>query len=143
MATIGSDLHPDLGGRTGADAASGEACAVHPIPGAHRVTTLQLTIRATDHEGTMIGASGFPRHWLFDDTGSLVAEQRRQYKQWMSDSFGRHLWGGDSPALMTHVESALGVAGTTSCAATQADIRRVRQASAGKRARRATRCTSC
>jgi len=74
-------------------------------------TTLQLTIRAdSSHEGTMIGASGFPRHWLFDDTGSLVAKSSvAEYKQWMSDSFGRRTpWGDeDSPALMTHVESAL------------------------------------
>jgi Cyclic nucleotide-binding domain len=74
-------------------------------------TTLQLTINADgSHEGSMIGASGFPRHWVFDDSGSLVAKSSlAEYKQWMSESFGsRTPWGDeDSPALVTEVESAL------------------------------------
>jgi Cyclic nucleotide-binding domain len=74
-------------------------------------TTLQLTVHADgSHEGSMTGASGFPRHWLFDDSGSLVAKSSvAEYKQWMSDSFGRRTpWGDeDSPALVTQVESAL------------------------------------
>ena len=58
----------------------------------------------------MIGASGFPRHWVFDDAGQLVAKSSlAEYKQWMSDSFGRRTpWGDeDSPALVTEVESVL------------------------------------
>ncbi|MEY2522536.1 MAG: hypothetical protein QOJ66_1101 [Ilumatobacteraceae bacterium] len=74
-------------------------------------TTLELTIHADGtHEGSMIGASGFPRHWVFDDAGHLVAKSSvAEYKQWMSDSFGRRTpWGDeDSPALVTEVESVL------------------------------------
>ena len=74
-------------------------------------TTLELTIRADGtHEGIMIGASGFPRHWVFDDAGQLIAKSSlAEYKQWMSDSFGRRTpWGDeDSPALVTEVESML------------------------------------
>jgi cyclic nucleotide-binding protein len=74
-------------------------------------TTLELTIHADGaHEAAMTGASGFPRHWLFDDGGSLVAKSSvAGYKNWMADSFGRRTpWGDeDSPALITEVESLL------------------------------------
>ncbi len=74
-------------------------------------TTLQLTIHADgSHEGSMVGASGFPRHWLFDDGGHLVAKSSvAEYKKWMAESFGRRTpWGDeDSPALITEVESLL------------------------------------
>ncbi len=74
-------------------------------------TTLELTIDADGtYHGSMIGASGFPRHWVFDDGGHLVAKSSlAEYKQWMSDSFGRRTpWGDeDSPALVTVVESML------------------------------------
>ncbi|MEP7114703.1 MAG: cyclic nucleotide-binding domain-containing protein, partial [Ilumatobacteraceae bacterium] len=74
-------------------------------------TTLKLTIHADGtHEGSMIGASGFPRHWVFDDAGHLIAKSSvAEYKQWMSDSFGRRTpWGDeDSPALVSEVESML------------------------------------
>ena len=74
-------------------------------------TTLELIIRTDGtHEATFVGASGFPRHWLFDDSGSLVAKSSvAEYKKWMSESFGhRTPWGDeDSPTLVTAVESAL------------------------------------
>ena len=74
-------------------------------------TTLQLTINTDGtHEAAMIGASGFPRHWLFDDGGTLVAKSSvAEYKKWMAESFGRRTpWGDeDSPALITEVESLL------------------------------------
>jgi hypothetical protein len=74
-------------------------------------TTLQLTIHTDGtSEGTMVGASGFPRHWLFDDGGQLVAKSSvAEYKKWMAESFGRRTpWGDeDSPALITEVESLL------------------------------------
>ena len=74
-------------------------------------TTLELTIRTDGtHEAAMIGASGFPRHWLFDNGGDLVAKSSvAEYKKWMSESFGRRTpWGEeDSPALITEVESLL------------------------------------
>ena len=74
-------------------------------------TTLQLTIHTDGtHEAAMVGASGFPRHWLFDDAGDLIAKSSvAEYKKWMAESFGRRTpWGEeDSPALVTEVESLL------------------------------------
>ncbi len=74
-------------------------------------TTLELTIYADGtHEGSMTGASGFPRHWVFDHAGALIAKSSlAEYKRWMNESFGRRTpWGDeDSPALVTEVESTL------------------------------------
>ncbi len=74
-------------------------------------TTLQLTIHADgSHEATMTGASGFPRHWVFDNDGQLVAKSSvAEYKKWMAESFGRRTpWGDeDSPAFLTEVETLL------------------------------------
>jgi CRP-like cAMP-binding protein len=58
----------------------------------------------------MVGASGFPRHWVFDNSGCLAAKSSvAEYKKWMNDSFGRRTpWGDeDSPALVTEVETRL------------------------------------
>jgi hypothetical protein len=74
-------------------------------------TTLQLTVRADgSHDSSMTGASGFPRHWVYDDSGELVSKSSlADYKTWMNESFGRHTpWGDeDSPALVTDVETLL------------------------------------
>ena len=96
-------------------------------------TTLELTIHSDGtHEGTMVGASGFPRHWVFDHDGELVAKSSMaEYKKWMSDSFGRHTpWGReDSPTLVSEVESALerGLQESIMRGGMRPDIRRVRQ----------------
>ena len=74
-------------------------------------TTLELTINIDGtHSAAMVGASGFPRHWVFDGAGELVAKSSiADYKQWMDKSFGRRTpWGDeDSPALVTKVETLL------------------------------------
>ena len=74
-------------------------------------TTLELTINIDGtHSAAMVGASGFPRHWVFDGAGELVAKSNNaEYKEWMDKSFGRHTpWGDeDSPALVTKVETLL------------------------------------
>ena len=74
-------------------------------------TTLELTIHSDGTcESAMVGASGFPRHWLFDHGGKLVAKSSvAEYKKWMAESFGRRTpWGDeDSPALVTEVETLL------------------------------------
>ncbi|MEM7337207.1 MAG: cyclic nucleotide-binding domain-containing protein [Actinomycetota bacterium] len=74
-------------------------------------TTLELTINVDgSHEGSMTGASGFPRHWVFGHDGDLAAKSSlAEYKRWMNESFGsRTPWGSeDSPALVTEVETAL------------------------------------
>lgn len=74
-------------------------------------TTLELTIHADGtYESAMTGASGFPRHWVFDHAGALIAKSSlAEYKRWMNDSFGsRTPWGDENaPVLVTEVESAL------------------------------------
>jgi len=74
-------------------------------------TTLELTIHTDGTcESAMVRASGFPRHWVFDDGGGLVAKSSvAEYKKWMAESFGRRTpWGDeDSPALVTEVETLL------------------------------------
>ncbi|CAA9351384.1 MAG: hypothetical protein AVDCRST_MAG72-1444 [uncultured Nocardioidaceae bacterium] len=74
-------------------------------------TTLRLTI---DKEGSshseVVGASPFPRHWVYDDTMQLVAKTGSiDFDSWYRDAFGKHTpWGDtDSPAFVTEVESGL------------------------------------
>lgn len=74
-------------------------------------STLALTIRA---DGTsdweLAGASPFPRHWIYDDTGALAAKTGMiDFKGWYRTAFGHYSpWGDeDSPALVTVAETAL------------------------------------
>ena len=74
-------------------------------------TTLALTIRA---DGTssfeVLGASKFPRHWIYDADGQIAAKVGlANFKEWYRDAFGKHSpWGDqDSQALVTAVETAL------------------------------------
>ena len=74
-------------------------------------TTLALTIHAdgsSEHE--VVGASPFPRHWIYDDAGRLVAKSGViDFKTWFNESFGEQTpWGAyDSPTLVAAVESEL------------------------------------
>lgn len=74
-------------------------------------TTLALTIHAdgsSSHE--LVGASPFPRHWIYDRDGRLVEKSGViDFGKWFNDSFGdRTPWGErDSPAVVAAVESAL------------------------------------
>jgi hypothetical protein len=74
-------------------------------------TTLALTIRAdgtSDFE--VLGASKFPRHWIYDGDGKIAAKVGlADFKDWYRDAFGKHTpWGDrDSKALVTAVETAL------------------------------------
>lgn len=74
-------------------------------------TTLELTMFADGRvEADAVGASPFPRHWIYDDTGKLFAKSGIiDFKEWYHESFGKKTpWGAeDSPALVTKVESAL------------------------------------
>jgi hypothetical protein len=74
-------------------------------------TTLRLTIRA---DGTSVGeltsASSFPRHWIYNGEGDLVAKSGlAAYVEWSRSTFGKHTpWGDeDSQPLVTAAESAL------------------------------------
>lgn len=74
-------------------------------------TTLALTINVDGASQLEVaGASPFPRHWIYDRTGQLVAKSgMMDFKEWYRTSFGRHSpWGDeDSPALVTAAETAL------------------------------------
>src|SRR5437899_12404728 len=81
------------------------------VNGATAWTTLALTIRADgscEHE--LIGASAFPRHWIYDDGGKLVQKAGTiDFKTWYRESHGeRTPWGEeDSPRVVTAAESDL------------------------------------
>ena len=67
-------------------------------------TTLALTLNAdgtSSHE--LVGASPFPRHWIYDDDGKLVEKSATiDFRRWFNHSFGdRTPWGTqDSPAVV-------------------------------------------
>jgi hypothetical protein len=73
--------------------------------------TLSLTLRPEGQpEFEVLGASRFPRHWIYDNEGRLAAKSGlTDFRDWYRKSFGKHTpWGErDSPALVTAVESAL------------------------------------
>ena len=74
-------------------------------------TTLALTIRADGssyHE--VVGASSFPRHWIYDRDGKLVEKSGTiDFRSWYRDAHGeRTPWGDEeSEAFVTAAESAL------------------------------------
>jgi len=74
-------------------------------------TTLSLTLHAdgtSDFE--LVGASRFPRHWVYGPDAKLAAKSGlTDFRDWYAKSFGKKTpWGDeDSPALVTAVETAL------------------------------------
>jgi hypothetical protein len=74
-------------------------------------TTLALTIYAdgrAEHE--VVGASPFPRFWLYDDAGSLVGKNAViDFKDWYRHAFDKHTpWGNrESRTVVAEVETAL------------------------------------
>jgi hypothetical protein len=74
-------------------------------------TTLALEMHADGTcEHHLVGASPFPRHWVYDTSGKLVKKSGLiDFSTWYRSAFGKHSpWGDqDSPALATEVESAL------------------------------------
>lgn len=74
-------------------------------------TTLSLTITADGSAtGELTGASSFPRHWVYDDTGRLMAKSGViDFDEWYRTAYGRHSpWGDeDSPAFVAMAETAL------------------------------------
>jgi Cyclic nucleotide-binding domain len=81
------------------------------IQSASAWTTLELVIRADgSSEGKLVGASMFPRHWVYDRDGVLVEKSASiDFDRWYRESHGSHTpWGEeDSPAIATAVESEL------------------------------------
>jgi len=74
-------------------------------------TTLSLTIHADGSaEHTVVGASPFPRHWIYNASGNLSHKSGLlEMKDWARHAFGKATpWGAeDSPAVVTEVETAL------------------------------------
>jgi hypothetical protein len=74
-------------------------------------TTLELVVRADgSSEGKLVGASAFPRHWVYDKDGVLVEKSASiDFRRWYRESHGKRTpWGEeDSPAIATAVESEL------------------------------------
>lgn len=74
-------------------------------------TTLTLAIHADGRaEGALVGASPFPRHWVYGEDGQLMAKSGLiDFKTWSDRAFGRYSpWGDqDTTAFVTAVESAL------------------------------------
>jgi hypothetical protein len=74
-------------------------------------TTLALTIKidgSTEYD--LIGASRFPRHWVYDGRGQLVSKSAlAASSEWMETSFGPHSpWGSeDVEPLLSAVGTAL------------------------------------
>ena len=74
-------------------------------------TTLELVLHADGRsEGRLVGASPFPRHWIYGRDGVLEAKSgMTDFKEWAGHAFGGHTpWGDeDSPAFVAAVETAL------------------------------------
>jgi hypothetical protein len=73
--------------------------------------TLGLTINADGSSSyEVVGASPFPRHWIYEHSGALAAKTGMiDFKGWYRRAFGKHSpWGDeDSPALVTVAETAI------------------------------------
>ncbi|MEO5839539.1 MAG: cyclic nucleotide-binding domain-containing protein, partial [Acidimicrobiales bacterium] len=78
-------------------------------------TTLELTIDANGTcAGKLIGASPYPRHWVYGDDGALVSKSAlTRNRVWARTNFGSHTpWGGqdqvpDVADAETQLERAL------------------------------------
>jgi hypothetical protein len=74
-------------------------------------STLALTIHADGRAAyEVVGASPFPRHWIYDHEGTLVAKTGRiDFDRWFRETeLQRTPWGDeDSPALVVAAETAL------------------------------------
>lgn len=74
-------------------------------------STLAITLHADGSSAfEVVGASPFPRHWIYGPDGRLAAKTGViDFEDWYRSAFGAHSpWGSEeSPALVTAVESAL------------------------------------
>jgi hypothetical protein len=64
-------------------------------------TTIRLTIEVDGSStASLIGASPFPRHWLYDNEGQLLQKSALTRNQvWARTAFGMHTpWGGEDEA---------------------------------------------
>jgi hypothetical protein len=74
-------------------------------------TTLGLTIDADgSSDWELVGASAFPRHWIYDDEGKLVAKSGViDFDTWYRESYERNTpWGDEeSQPVLAEVETSL------------------------------------
>jgi hypothetical protein len=74
-------------------------------------TTLALTLRADGRiEHEVVGASPFPRHWIYDSEGNLAQKSGTvDFKAWYRESHGDNTpWGDEeSEAVVAAAETAL------------------------------------
>jgi hypothetical protein len=74
-------------------------------------TTLALTLHADGRiEHELVGASPFPRHWIYDHDGNLVQKSGTvDFKTWYRESHGDNTpWGDEeSAAVVAEAETAL------------------------------------
>jgi Cyclic nucleotide-binding domain len=81
------------------------------IASASAWTTLQLVLYANGQaKGSLVGASPFPRHWVYDDEGRLVEKSGTiDFEKWYRESHGQNTpWGGeDAPAFVAAAETEL------------------------------------
>ena len=74
-------------------------------------TTLAITLRSDgSSEFEVVGASPFPRHWIYGSDGRLAAKSGLiDFESWYREAYGGNSpWGGrESEALVMGVESAL------------------------------------
>ena len=74
-------------------------------------TTLALTLHADGRiEHELVGASPFPRHWIYDSEGGLAQKSGTvDFKKWYRESHGEHTpWGDEeSDAVVTAAETVL------------------------------------
>jgi hypothetical protein len=74
-------------------------------------TTLVVTVHANGSaHHALVGASPFPRHWIYSDSGTLVAKSGFiDFRSWAGDNFGDWSpWGGrDQDAIVADAETAL------------------------------------
>lgn len=100
------------GGRTGVPAPRGvRGKPYFQFHSAIAWTTLALTIHADGRsEHDVIGASSFPRHWIYDSDGALVEKSGViDFAKWYREAHVQNTpWGAeDSPAVVSAVETAL------------------------------------
>jgi len=112
VTATGARFVQTAGGRTGVPA---PRRVHHPpfvqfnAPIAWTALALEINVDGTS-SFEVVGASTFPRHWVYDAAGDLTAKVGlTDFKEWWRHSFGKHTpWGEEtSPAYVTAVETAL------------------------------------
>ncbi len=72
-------------------------------------TTLSITLYSDGlSEGKLVGASPFPRHWMYDADGALHSKAgTTDFMTWMGQDMDTPWGASDSPVIVTAAETAL------------------------------------